>query len=42
VVANPSTGAKTVVAGLDDTTPGQVYAWADGDRPVRPAAVLDE
>jgi hypothetical protein len=27
LVANPSTGTTTVVAGLDDTTPGQVYFY---------------
>ena len=26
-VANPSTGLKTVVVGMDDTTPGQVYVY---------------
>jgi hypothetical protein len=30
-VANPSTGAKTVVVGLDDSTPGQVYVYV-GDK----------
>lgn len=30
-VANPATGAKTVVIGLDDSTPGQVYVYA-GDK----------
>jgi hypothetical protein len=27
VVANPATGLQTVVAGLDDSTPGQVYVY---------------
>jgi hypothetical protein len=31
VVANPSTGDKTVVVGLDDSTPGQVYVYV-GDK----------
>jgi hypothetical protein len=31
ILANPGTGDKTVVAGLDDTTPGQVYVYA-GDK----------
>jgi Bacterial protein of unknown function (DUF839) len=31
ILANPGTGDKTVVAGLDDTTPGQVYLYA-GDK----------
>jgi hypothetical protein len=30
-VANPSTGAKTVVVALDDSTPGQVYVYV-GDK----------
>jgi Ca2+-binding RTX toxin-like protein len=30
-VANPTTGAKTVVIGTDDATPGQVYLYA-GDK----------
>jgi hypothetical protein len=28
ILANPGTGDKTVVAGFDDTTPGQVYIYA--------------
>jgi hypothetical protein len=28
ILANPGTGDKTVVAGFDDTTPGQVYLYA--------------
>jgi Alkaline phosphatase PhoX len=31
VVANPGTGDKTVVVGLDDSTPGQVYVYV-GDK----------
>jgi hypothetical protein len=31
ILANPGTGNKTVVAGFDDTTPGQVYLYA-GDK----------
>lgn len=31
VVANPGTGAKTVVIGTDDSTPGQVYLYV-GDK----------
>ncbi len=32
-VANPGTGKKTVVVGLDDSTPGQVYVYV-GDKQV--------
>ncbi len=31
ILVNPGTGDKTVVAGFDDTTPGQVYLYA-GDK----------
>ena len=31
ILANPGTGDKTIVAGFDDTTPGQVYLYA-GDK----------
>jgi hypothetical protein len=32
VVANPGTGNKTVVVGLDDSTPGQVYVYVGEKR----------
>ena len=39
-VANPATGKATVVAGTDDTTPGQVYVYVgdqEGVRATRPS-----
>ena len=33
-VANPGTGAKTAVVGLDDTTPGQVYVYIGSKKAV--------
>jgi hypothetical protein len=37
-VANPATGDRTVVVGLDDSTPGQVYVYA-GDKQASGTAV---
>ena len=37
-VANPATGDKTVVVGLDDSTPGQVYVYV-GDKTTAGSAV---
>jgi hypothetical protein len=37
-VANPSTGERTVVVGLDDSTPGQVYVYV-GDKTSSGSAV---
>ena len=37
-VASPSTGDRTVVVGLDDSTPGQVYVYA-GDKTTSGSAV---
>jgi hypothetical protein len=41
ILANPGIGDKTVIAGFDDTTPGQVFTRGARSPPEIPSSALD-